>query len=108
MVGHNRVSFSCNIVTLSIGLELFFFHGGSAHKRGPAEAAVAGQRKRTGLLKLCPFFPWLPTMPLFSWGNLLNFLVGSPPEKMHAHQRSLSCFSTFQYLCQSAKNKFLE
>jgi hypothetical protein len=28
-------------------------------------------------------------MPFYSWGNLLKPFGGSPPEKMHAHQRSL-------------------
>jgi hypothetical protein len=35
------------------------------------------------------FYLRLPTMPFYSWGNLLKPFGGSPPEKMHAHQRSL-------------------
>jgi len=35
------------------------------------------------------FYLRLPPMPFYSWGNLLKPFGGSPPEKMHAHQRSL-------------------
>jgi hypothetical protein len=35
------------------------------------------------------FYLRLPTMPFYSWGYLLKPFGGSPPEKMHAHPRSL-------------------
>src|SRR5512137_73913 len=62
------------------------------HVGAGLESRVAGGQERKRTERAAPsFYLRLPTMPLIFVGESSQaFVVGSPPEKMHAHPRSLS------------------
>jgi len=81
MVGHNRVSFSCNIVTLSIGLELFLLQRRVGTQTGAGRGGDGGPKKKDRAFEALSFFSSASHDAVVLVGKSSQFFSWKPARK---------------------------